>query len=63
MIGDLITYERPIGRAELHHENDFNQFVQFGTHNVVYDALFGMLPKHEFFLKKMEYVGIGPPEA
>jgi hypothetical protein len=63
MIGDLITYERPVARAESHHKHDFDEFVQYGTHNVLYDALSGVLPNHAFFLTKMGYIGVGPPDT
>ncbi|KAJ4304634.1 hypothetical protein N0V90_000160 [Kalmusia sp. IMI 367209] len=63
MVGDLITTERPTGKPHWYHQDDFDDYVQHGTRNILHDALCGMLPNHAFFVTKDGYIGVGPPHT
>lgn len=65
-IGDLIKAEFPIERAKPKHERRFFKLLtslsECQTQNLLYESVCGMVPNHAFFVTKLGYIGIGPPE-
>jgi hypothetical protein len=62
MVGNLIMGELPKGVPKNYHMNDFEDYVDKGTHSQLTLSLHGLVPNHAFFITKGGYMGIGPSD-
>jgi len=63
MLGNLIMAEVPKGVPKYYHVDDFESYVDKGTHSRLTLSLHGQAPNHAFFITMTGYIGIGSSDV
>ncbi|KAF2829866.1 hypothetical protein CC86DRAFT_272032, partial [Ophiobolus disseminans] len=63
VLGNLIMAELPKGVPKYYHKDDFDAYVEKGTHSRLTLSLHGLVPNHVFFITTKGYIGMGSPDV